>query len=131
MIEIAKNYGVGPTKRKQIAEAQGITEAYLENILTALRSNGYLKTIRGSEGGFVLLKAPSEITLMELVAILEPNYIPVDCIENASACDRSGHCAARSAWKKMYLAQKQVLESITLEELALNERNAGAIDFSI
>ena len=101
MIEIARRNGTGPTKRRDIAEAQGISEAYLENILTNLRAGGFLGTQRGSDGGFVLLRKPSQITLFDIVVSLEGSLAPVECVERHEACSRSVgvSCAARGAWK--------------------------------
>ena len=131
MIEIARHWKNGPVKRKEIARAQGLTPGYLETILGALRDAGYLKTIRGSGGGFVLDRPPSRITLLDIVLTLEGSIAPVECVESPQECDRAGSCAARTAWAKLYTAQQEVLSSITLQELVDMEMHGQPLNYSI
>ena len=130
MIEIARNYGRGPTKRRDITDSQGISHSYLENILIALKTKGLLSTVRGADGGFVLEKAPSTVTLYEIVTALEGSIAPTECVENPPDCSRTQRCAARQVWQKLHEAQVQVLTGLTLENLLEMEKDPGS-DFSI
>ena len=125
MIEIAKNFGKGPTKRRDITKTQGISHSYLENILIALKTKGLVSTVRGAEGGFVLEKPPSQVTLLEIVTALEGSIAPVDCLDQPGLCERTPRCAGRFAWKKLYDAQTEVLSSMTLESLIDVERDSA------
>ena len=125
MVEIAKNYGKGPVKRRDITKTQGISHSYLENILIVLKTKGLVSTVRGAEGGFVLEKPPSQITLYEIVTALEGSIAPVDCIEQPSLCARTPRCAGRFAWRKLHEAQSNVLMSITLSQLVDVERDTA------
>jgi Rrf2 family cysteine metabolism transcriptional repressor len=117
MIEIARQGKNGPVKRKDISKEQGISHAYLENILTSLKMHKLIRTVRGANGGFVLEKSPSAINLLQIVTSLEGNISPVECLENISACKKTNFCAARKAWGKLYEAQKNTLKGMTLQDL--------------
>ena len=128
MIEIARNYYKGPTKRKEIAASQDISEGYLENILSRLKNQHLVRTVRGANGGFVLEKKPGEITLYEIVIALEGSISPVDCIINTDICGKVSNCSARKAWQKLHLAQIKVLSDITLEDLIPMEPDAPSYE---
>jgi Rrf2 family transcriptional regulator, cysteine metabolism repressor len=117
MIELARNFDKGPVNRKIITDAQGISKAYLENILTALREKKLIRTTRGASGGFILQTPPSRITVLQIVNALEGSIAPVDCLEDASLCERSGPCPAQKVWQRLYDAQKKTLSEITLQEV--------------
>jgi Rrf2 family protein len=117
MVEIARRGGRGAVKRKDITAAQGISHGYLENILIALKSHKVIRTTRGANGGFILERPPSEITLLEIVLALEGSIAPVDCLDNPGVCERAGNCVARKVWKKLYDAQTKVLSEMTLQDV--------------
>jgi Rrf2 family protein len=131
MIEIAKRYGAGPVKRKDIAQTQGLTEGYLEAILGSLRGGHFVKTVRGAGGGFTLEKPPSGITLLDIVLALEGSISPVECVENPQVCERAVSCAARTAWVKLYEAERSALGSITLQDLVEKEQQAHSNSYAI
>ena len=131
LIEIARNYRAGPTKRKDIARAQGLTAAYLENILGVLKSQRLVTSARGAGGGFALAKPPTSVTVLDIVLALEGSIAPVDCVEDAGACRRSPCCGARGAWKKLHDAQVKVLSEMTLADLVAMEAGKGDVDFAI
>jgi len=131
MIEIARNYSRGPTKRRQISSTQKITQGYIENILGALKAHKFVGTVRGADGGFVLLKPPEQITLYDIVTALEGSISPVDCLDNADACDMTARCVARTVWQKLADAQKKVLSEVTLRDMVEMESGANGSDFTI
>ena len=71
MMNLARNYGQGYSLLKNIAKAEGISEKYLSLIVIPLRSTGLLNTIRGSKGGYQLARKPSEISIKNIMDILE------------------------------------------------------------
>ena len=117
LVEIGRNYGVGPTKRRVISRSQDISDSYLENILITLRNAGIIDTIRGARGGYVLVKDPSQITLFEVVKALEGSLAPVDCLDNSDLCERVNGCVTREVWYKVQVAKENVLKEVTLKEL--------------
>ena len=131
MIEIARNGKNGPVKRKDIAKAQRISHAYLENILISLKVSKLIHTERGAHGGFSLAKPPSAINLLQIVTSLEGSISPVECLDNISLCDKTGHCGARKAWGKLHEAQQNALKGMTLQDLVDMDSLDAAGDYAI
>jgi Rrf2 family protein len=131
MFEMARHYKEGPVRRKDICEAQGITHAYLENILIALKAKKLIRTTRGASGGFVLESEPSKISLYDIVTALEGSIAPVECLDNKEICERVPHCAARKAWRRLHEAQAAVLRSITLQDLLDMDMENGELNYAI
>ena len=130
-LEMARNWGKCHTKRKDIARSQSISESYLENILIALKNDGIVRTVRGARGGFSLTRAPSDITLFEVISSLEGDLSPVECAVKADACDRSARCAMRRVYERLKRAQEEVLGSYTLQDLVEQTKALGIQDFCI
>ena len=121
LIELAKNYNKTYMKRKEISEKQGISEAYLVNILLILKSGGIVGSIRGPEGGYILNRPPSLIKLGEIVELLDGQYDPVGCIHNPKSCDKNNDCHVKNVWSKLIELQRDFLYSITLDDI-VNQR---------
>ena len=98
MVELALNYGKGPVFLKDIANGQNISEKYLSLIIIPLRGVGLVNSIRGAYGGYSLAKDPSQITMKEIVDVLEGDCSLVDCVKNPSACPRVPICASHDIW---------------------------------
>jgi Rrf2 family transcriptional regulator, cysteine metabolism repressor len=131
MIEIARHYKEGPVKRKDISRSQKISSAYLENILIALKSQHLIRTVRGANGGFTLEVPPGHITMFQIISALEGSIVPVECVDNPDACERSAMCAARKLWEELYHAQIAVLKKKTLQALVDAEDSKKQLDYSI
>jgi Rrf2 family cysteine metabolism transcriptional repressor len=106
-----------PISLKDIAERQEISMSYLEHLINPLVAGGIIRTVRGSKGGIVLVKAPGEIKLSEIVDLLEGSTAPVDCVDSPQNCLRSEDCVTRGVWIQVKEAIDGVLGSITLQEL--------------
>lgn len=130
ILEIAKNYEKHPTKRKDIARTQEISESYLENILLALKSNELIDTVRGAQGGYKLSRLPSTITLFQIVEALEGSLDLVDCLADGVSCDRIDECAMRVVWSNLKKAMEETLSRVTLQDL-LDKNKSEAISFNI
>ncbi|MBV7505935.1 Rrf2 family transcriptional regulator [Bacillus sp. sid0103] len=111
MIELAKKHGEGPTSLKTIAQANDLSEHYLEQLIAPLRNAGLVKSIRGAYGGYILTDAPSKITAGDVIRVLEGPITPVEGIEDEEP-------AKRELWIRIRDAIKDVLENTTLEDLA-------------
>lgn len=120
MLNMAENFGQGVTKLSQIAQRQGISQKYLEQIIIPLKKARYVKSIRGGKGGHMLAKPPEEITVGEIVALLEGGSDLIDCAENPDACDRSEDCMTRTIWQEAATAMFDKLNAITLADLLKN-----------
>ena len=131
MVEIARRYGQGPVKRREIAKTQDISDSYLENILIALKHGGLIETIRGARGGYVLKVPPGEISLLEVFNALEGPFLPVGCLDSDEICGRLDDCQTRQAWKRLQEAVESVLRKETIQSLLDDEAHNKASNYCI
>ena len=119
MVELANAYGAGPVPLGQIARSQGISLAYLEQLIAVLRRKGLVDSTRGARGGYQLAVAPEAISVGEVVRALEGPIGLIECVIEGkiSRCARQTECTARSAWAKLRDSMTEVLDSITLADL--------------
>ncbi len=132
-LELSLRYGSGPIMVREISESQEISERYLEHILNTLRTSGLVMSTRGAKGGYELAKAPSEITLGDIIRSLEGPLDVVSCTGDYE-CGRVAECATFYVWKEIKETIGNVLNSITLGELAERQRkltNRGLIEYNI
>ena len=131
LLELAENFGKGPLQVKVIAENQGISTKYLEQLMVMLKSAGLVRSIRGSKGGYVLAKNPGEIRLSECFAVLEGDFIAADCFEKGVVCSRSADCVMKEVWKELQDAVNNVLNSKNLQDLVEMEKRSKNISYQI
>ncbi len=93
-----------------------------EQLLTILSKAGFIKSKRGPQGGHLLTKPPTQITLNEIVAALEGLTPPISCIENPADCSQAATCAQRDVWRATEEAAQKVLKATTLAQLAQNQQ---------
>ncbi|AEE96547.1 MAG: Rrf2 family transcriptional regulator, cysteine metabolism repressor [Clostridiales bacterium] len=119
MLDLALNYGEEPVALKNVAERQGISEPYLEQLIAGLRKAGLVKSVRGAQGGYILAYPPDKITVGDVMRVLEGPLAPVDCvIENEPvSCEKADHCVTRIIWEKIRDSINQVVDSITLQDM--------------
>src|SRR5690242_1173163 len=94
MLDLALHNSEGQVSLKSIAERQGLSENYLEQLFSALRKAGLVKSMRGAQGGYVLAMAAEEISVGAILRALEGSLAPVDCVSDgeSSQCSRSNGC---------------------------------------
>ena len=122
MIELALNYEDEPIQLHEIACKQDISVKYLEQIMAPLRAKGYVRTQKGSKGGYHLAVDPNKFTLYEIVESVEGSISPVACLDNNDCCNRSDQCVTRSVWGNVRDAMIRELKSKSLSELAAEQR---------
>lgn len=118
MLDLA-TYNTGePVSIKDIAKRQQISEKYLEQIISILNKAGYVRSIRGSQGGYLLKKNPDEYTVGMLLRLTEGDLSPVSCaaVEN-NECERRDSCVTVRVWRQINEAVNNVVDNITLEDL--------------
>ena len=124
-------FGLNPdqcTKISQVAARQGISDKYLEQIVSLLHKAGYVRSIRGAQGGYQLARHPSEYTVGDILRITEGSLAPVACLEHEPVdCPRVDECITLSFWRGLYDAINNYVDSVTLEDLV----NNGTLNFSI
>ena len=123
LVELAMNYGEGPVQTAEIAYRQGIPEAYLDQLMTTLHKFGFITSRRGPQGGHRLAMDPDEIKLSMVMATLDGNSSPLDCLINPDDCVFSDSCAQQEVWKSVESAVEGVLRNINLADLALRHRH--------
>lgn len=116
-LELACNYGKGPLQIKIIAQRQEISIKYLEQLMAILKSSGFVRSLRGAKGGYILAKPPNQVKLSDIFSVLEGPIVTVECLESDQYCARAADCVARELWSKVQKAVIGVLESVTLEDL--------------
>jgi len=122
LVDLAQRYGDGSVQTVEIAERQNIPEPYLDQLLTTMSKFGFIRSRRGPQGGHVLARAPSEISLEMVVAGLEGAGAPLDCMSEPAECTLSNICAQRDVWKSVEEAIQSVLSSTTIADLANRQK---------
>ncbi|MEW6698069.1 MAG: RrF2 family transcriptional regulator [Bacillota bacterium] len=119
MFDLAMHYGSEPIPLKTVAERQGISEHYLEQLIAVLRKIGLVKSVRGAQGGYILAKPPSEIKVGDVVRALEGPIAPLDCVSEyePASCEKVDYCISRDIWARVRDSIAEVLDSITLEDM--------------
>ena len=117
MLDLATEGNGKPVSIKDIAGRQDISEKYLEQIINPLTKSGLVKSFRGAQGGYMLTNPPEATTVGEILRVLEGSLSPVDCVDHPN-CANSDHCVSLSIWKKMKVALDEVVDNITLADMA-------------
>jgi len=126
MLDIALNQDVEPVRLKDSAERQDISVKYLEQIISVLVKAGYVRSIRGPQGGYKLAKAPSEYTVKMVLTQVEGSLAPVSCLDDeVNTCERQGNCVTLKLWTELYDAINGVLEKYTIADLMEWSKNIG------
>ncbi len=131
ILELAMSGNKGPLQLKIIAQRQDISVKYLEQLMVVLKTAGFVRSIRGSKGGYMLAKAPEQIELIDVLHCLEGTVITVECVDNKDYCTRAEDCAARDLWVKVQKAIEDVLRSMTLQDLANRPKEKKALNYQI
>lgn len=109
--------GQVPVSLKDIAARQGVSDKYLEQIIALLNKAGYVKSIRGPQGGYLLTETPSFYTAGMILRLTEGSLTPVACAEEERICEREGGCGTMELWKRLDDAIKEVVDGVTLAML--------------
>jgi Rrf2 family protein len=120
MVDLALNHSKGePVPLVQIAERQGLSEGYLEQLMTFLRRGGLVRSVRGAQGGYILSREPSKITAGDVIRCLEGPLSPTECVneDDPESCSRADTCVTRVIWERVRVAVAEVLDHTTLESL--------------
>jgi Rrf2 family transcriptional regulator, cysteine metabolism repressor len=120
MLDLAVHNNEGQVVLKSIAERQGLSENYLEQLFAVLKKAGLVKSVRGSQGGYTLAEDPAKITVGEILRALEGSLISNDCVvENGECCVSSYNCCVtKSVWMKIQEGIDNVTNGISLQQLA-------------
>lgn len=117
MFELAINYGKEPISIKYISDRQNISERYLEQIFSKLKKAGLIKSIRGAQGGYFLAKEPNDISVGDILNVLEGPITISECLKEEGSCSNSSRCVTRLVWKKMKDAIDEVVNTTFLQDM--------------
>ncbi|MDI6786229.1 MAG: Rrf2 family transcriptional regulator [bacterium] len=126
VVDLACHFKERPVSIADICKRQKLSFDYVEKLFIKLRKAGLLKSVRGSQGGYIINKLPNEITAGDIIKIVEGPISPVFCVdpevERIDKCPRSNDCLTRPLWEKISKKINEVLSSTTLEDLAKGEK---------
>ena len=127
MVDLAINYGGSPVSIKSISQRQNISEYYLEQLFSSLRKAKLIKSIRGAQGGYILNRQPEDISVSDIIEVLEGPIEISDCLDGVT-CNNVDCCATRLLWKKIKISIDEVTNSVTLKDIvedykAMKEKN--------
>jgi Rrf2 family protein len=122
MVDLAAQEDGKCVSLKSVAERVGISEHYLEQLIKGLKKAGFVKSMRGAQGGYRLERPPADISVGDVLRVLEGSLSPAECLsEGANAacggadCD---NCVTKPVWGRIYESVNGVVDSISLSELA-------------
>lgn len=117
MLDLALQGGGAPVALRDTAERQGISDKYLEQIVSPLARAGLVRSIRGAGGGYLLTRPPEEYPVGEILRVLEGDLAPVNCASGSTCCERADRCVTMEVWQEIQAAISQVVDRITLADL--------------
>ena len=118
MVSLAQRAGEEYIPLKEIAEKEGISQKYLEAIMTTLSKAGFVDAVHGKGGGYRLNRSPKEYTVGSILKLTEGSLAAVSCTtQGPSACSRSTCCQTKPMWEKLDAMIDSFFEGITLADL--------------
>jgi Rrf2 family cysteine metabolism transcriptional repressor len=130
-LELAANQSTKPLRIKTIAHQQNISVKYLEQLMAVLKSAGFVMSVRGSKGGYILAKPANQIKLSDIFNALEGPVATVECLENENYCARVADCVTRQLWAEVQDAIMNVLQSVTLQDLVDRAKDKRGLNYQI
>ena len=130
MMDLAENNTGSPISLKDVAKRQDISDKYLEQIISILNKAGYVRSVRGAQGGYMLKMEPQNYTVGMILRQTEGSLAPVACIEDDEiVCDSQPQCVTSIVYKKINDAISGVVDNITLQDLVdwQNEKNGNYV----
>jgi Rrf2 family protein len=123
VLDLAERYGQGPVQSEAIAKRQGISEAYLDQLLTLLRRAGLVRSVRGPRGGHELAKPAADISLMDVLTALEGSFLPAGPEANI---DLPSVRVQRELWKRVRDSAYKILAETSVSDLLERQRALAA-----
>ena len=127
LIDLAQYSEIEPVSINSIANRQGISERYLEQLMTLLKKAGIIKSIRGAGGGYVLAKEMENISVGDVLRALEGNLEPVECaaFSEEDSCQAAGGCVTKYVWQKINESINQTVNEISIKQLVEESKTVG------
>lgn len=122
MVDLAQHYDQGPIPINDIAKRQDISVKYLEQLIIPLKKAALIKSVRGPKGGHMLAKPMQQITVGEIVLLLENETSLSPCLKNPGACPMTDTCLTRDIWGMLSDTILDTLNAITLSDVIKNDK---------
>lgn len=125
LIDLAQYSEIEPVSMNSIAARQGISERYLEQLMTLMKKAGLIKSIRGAGGGYVLAKDVREISVGDVLRALEGNLETVECtaFSQEDSCEAAGGCVTKYVWQRINESINRTVDEINLKQLVDESKN--------
>ena len=108
---------------KTVAESQGISEKYLEQIIPLLIRGGLVRSVRGAKGGYHLTRTPDDYTVGMILRAVEGGIAPVSCLnDEVNRCEKCRECVTLDLWEQVDRAISNVVDHVTLADLVDKHR---------
>jgi Rrf2 family protein len=123
-LHLAKRSADGPVTGREIAAVERLPADYVEQILLRLRRAGIIRSTRGAHGGYTLARPPADVSVRDVIAASELSTFDLHCVSHpvgAERCSDSGNCSIRPVWVLLQQKIDEVLESVNLEDLLVDE----------
>lgn len=132
LIDLAEHNNDGFIALKDIAERQGISKKYLEQIVPILNRADILQANRGFQGGYKLSQKPSKYTIGTILRLTEGSLAPVACLDQSpNQCERSADCITLPIWQGLNKVINDYLDNITLQDVLDQQRERYSSDYMI
>jgi len=119
LLDLAMHQSKGLVQMGDIASRQNISLKYLEQLITPIKSAGFVTSKRGPKGGHSLAKRPDQITLAQIVRVFQKKYAPTDVLDDTSSYPQYQESLIREAWDDAIEAFYNRLEKVTLADLSI------------
>jgi len=127
MVDLAEHRDQGPVQVGDISRRQNISVKYLEQLIIPLKAAGYITSVRGPRGGHMLARPPENISVGEVVRVLEGKVDLTECAGNPESCERSEICPTRGLWEDAAKAMMGKLDQVTLASLIGGKRDRPSV----
>ena len=133
MCYMADHHGEGVISLSLMSSSIGVSDKYLEQLLSSLRKAGLVDANRGASGGYFLAKDPDNISVGDILRVLEDGLVIIDCLsgecdnkckcstDSSGECDDKCNCSTYEVWNKLYIAINECLDGMSLSNLITNE----------
>ena len=131
MLDLAINHTGSYISLKAVAQRQGISDKYLEQIIHLLSKAGLVQSARGAQGGYRLARDPKDYTVGEILRLAEGSLSPVHCLDCSSPCEKIQSCITVSLYRRIQDAIDSVVDHTTLDDLVQEYCRKNTVDYTI
>lgn len=118
LLDLAEHRSGGYIPMKEVAARQNISLKYIEKLMPALKTAGFIESVHGIGGGYRLAREPETCTLWDILQCSEGNLAPVSCLKDgAGLCARSAECRTLPVWEEYYRMTRDYFSGVTLADL--------------